>query len=66
MPCFLPGVWGGTGEHEGGGGDGMITVGELSVRLLRVELQRQEVDSAYHLDKLDTDGGKQELRRSMT
>lgn len=44
----------------------MITVGELSVRLLRVELQRQEVDSAYHLDKLDTDGGKQELRRSMT
>ena len=44
-----------TGEWNGAGGNGEICIGELALRLLRVEVERQELDTAYHFRKWDMD-----------
>lgn len=45
-----------SGEATGNAGDGAVDHGELSIRLVRVELDRMGHDAANHVDDADEDG----------
>eukprot|EP01147_Barroeca_monosierra_P009841 gene9841-2034_t len=43
------------GEYSGDGGDGSISFGELAIRIIRVEFDRQSLDAVYHIVEADSD-----------